>query len=212
MIVKSRSWTSTFYMPVTCHLASGGIPPGEESQKWVLWEIANSYRPANDLLEALHESLGAVVGLLKEHDGASIRRGAINKLLMDCYNVKFPMLVMRSGHDLTKVCAVFEYEWMVLLFSSIAGKSLGAWTNLQRLLPSIKLAAVEKHILKTEGESGINRLLNLIGEVFHLSSQNKLLHHGERLFNFVKCCFTTLLLHLFIFKRTLVLVTSSSFI
>lgn len=164
-------------------------------------EVANFYRPANDLLEALRESLGAVVGLLKEHDGTSIRRGAINKLLMDCYNVKLPMLVMRSGHDLTRVCAVFEYEWMALLFSSIAGKSLGDWTTPRRLLPSIKLAAVEKHILKTEGEIGINRLLNLIGAVFHLSSQNKLLHHGERLFNFVKCFFATLLLHLFIIQE-----------
>lgn len=189
-----------FYFLYACHLASGGIPPGEDSQKWVLWEIASSYRPANDLLEALRENLGTVGGLLKEHDGTSIRRGAINKLLMDCYNVTLPMLVMRSGHDLTRVCAVFEYEWMALLYSSIAGKSLGDWPNPRKLLPSIKLAPVETNVFKTEGGKGINRLMNLIGAVFELNSHNNLLRHGGRLFNFVKCCFAILLLHLFLLQ------------
>jgi hypothetical protein len=185
-----------FYFLYACHQASGGIPSGEDSQKWVLWEIASSYRPANDLLEALHENLGTVGGPLKEHDGTSIRRGAINKLLMDCYNVTLPMLVMRSGHGLTRVCAVFEYERMALLYSSIAGKSLGDWPNPQKLLPSIKLAPVENHAFKTEGGKGINRLMNLLGAVFEVNSHNNLLRHGGRLFNFVKCCFATPLLHL----------------
>jgi len=89
-----------------------------------------------------------VDGLDPATTATSIRTGAINDLVADWKNISFAHLVMRSGHDHTNLCAVFEYIWANHFLQATAGRSLGGWPHPQHRIspPTFTPITDELHV------------------------------------------------------------------
>jgi hypothetical protein len=101
---------------------------------------------------------------------------------------------MRSGHDHTNLCAVFEYIWANFYLQATAGRSLGGWPNPQhRVCPPNFNRIVEN--LKVDP----NLVTNFIHVLLQIEDDNLGLH--GRLWMFSLTCAATLMMYYPEFKK-----------
>jgi hypothetical protein len=130
-----------------------------------------------------------VLGLTDNYTGTGFRIGSINTITAhpDC---EFKHAVMRSGHDHTNICAVFEYSIAHPHLVALSGRALQKY-------PYPKQLAVQPRIVFSRPHTA-SKINNLIRHLLHL--HESYFQPDQKLWKFPCCLFATFLMHFEVFS------------
>ena len=111
--------------------------------------IAALNNPGKKMNKLMKRALAEMGKATENYSLRLTRVGVINDAISDIKNIKVTHLVMRSGHDFTKICAVFENVWTRYHLQATAGRSLAEWKNASSRKKAISLALVYTIMEKT---------------------------------------------------------------
>lgn len=130
------------------------------------------------------KSIYYVQGLTNHYTGTSFRTGSINTVMANYY-CEVKHAVMRSGHDHTNICSVFEYMHALPEMVATAGKVLSHYPDPTKQVHPPKLVFVNE-------ENNV-RINNFIIDV--LSINQDYLCPGGRLWPYVQTLFAVFIMH-----------------
>jgi hypothetical protein len=125
-----------------------------------------------------------VQGVDENYTGTSFRIGSINTIINhdDC---DYKHAVMRSGHDYSSMCAVFEYTLVSPHLVSTAGRALLNY-------PSPRLSSTEPRLIFVD-QSNVERVTNFMKHLLNLFEED--FNEGEKLWKLGECLLATFIMH-----------------
>ena len=132
-IPEDIDWQLSFYNSVAVmRIAGNGIRhvkhhiSNDTGERWLFNHMNNTSDFGKIINDALRSTVLAVEGLDPLISATSIRKGAIDTVLQ-CDFCDFRHACAISGHDMTNICALFEYVTMLEHWIYQASKVLAGW-------------------------------------------------------------------------------------
>lgn len=197
MFADYEDWSvCPFFMLALYRISGNGnrhITNPLQDDHWIFPNLAMAASPAkkmNSILKSLvpeddsNPTTETVAGLTKMHTGTGFRIGSINNIVRHP-NCGVEHAVMRSGHDHTNICSVFEYLYAQAHLVATAGRALQEY-------PSPKNKSPQPRLLFLNEENKV-LMANFMTELFGFYESD--FSPSGKLWEFAKCIFATFLMH-----------------